>query len=962
VAPSTFQPDASQERVLDHQSGVLLVTGTAGTGKSAVLAERLARLIESGEDPERAALIVRSKRHRGDARSALLARLPVPLPSLRVFTAHALAYHVLGERFGVLGYAEPPKVLSAADHFAKVRELLMGEDRADWPTYGALLGLHGFADQVRQFLLQAQEALVEPEDVLEASERRGDRTWRELGSFYRRYLDVLASEGVVDFAGLITQAAAAADAGEAPFDHILVDDYQDVTLSFERLVTGLGAPDLVAAGDPEAHVFSFQGTTDEPLLHLASMRGVAQVELDTRHRGSPVRVDGWHAPHVSEELAAVARECRRIHVQDGIPWRRLAAVTRRQGAQVAALVRALEDSGIPHSALEGPIAGSEPSTVPYRLALRWLRAGADERDELVEAVLTSELGGLSPASARTLLRAARADGRPRRDALELNDGLTPNELASLSTLRTVLDRAEQRSSSVLDAFAVLWRELPCSATLVRAAGSSHTARGDLDAVVAFSRAVEEAGGTADPSIEAFLSSLEAREGAPEAAGAGDRERDAVRVLTAHAAAGLEFDTVFVVGAVEGNFPSLSRPEPMFDLSTLGTSRSRSQVLRDRLADERRLFRMVLDRASRRVVLTASEPEGPDAVASVSRFGDEQGIEWVDVPIAPFSAPVSVSEATATWRRTLADPTESTTDRLASLDGLLALGVDPASWWFQLDWSDLEAPPRDELHLSYSRLDHLENCELQYALADELGLDGRGGHQAWVGHLIHSIIEDCERGKVERTPEAFAAELERRWQQGEFPSFAISEAERRNALDVLIPNWFERYGDLPAAETERRFSFAFDGAVVNGVIDRIGPVPEGGTRITDYKTGRADKAKKASENLQLGIYYLAVDECDDLAEHRPVSGVELAFLGGRRNDPALALVDWPVHPEAEEDYQQRMRERLGELIDRVRALEGSGSYRAQTTAECFFCSFRTLCSRYPEGGTVFPVPDPEAEVG
>ena len=54
------------------------------------------------------------------------------------------------------------------------------------------------------------------------------------------------------------------------------------------------------------------------------------------------------------------------------------------------------------------------------------------------------------------------------------------------------------------------------------------------------------------------------------------------------------------------------------------------------------------------------------------------------------------------------------------------------------------------------------------------------------------------------------------------------------------------------------------------------------------------------------------ECDDLAEHRPVSGVELAFLGGRRNDPSLALVDWPVGPEAEADYQQRLRARLGDV--------------------------------------------------
>ena len=595
--------------------------------------------------------------------------------------------------------------------------------------------------------------------------------------------------------------------------------------------------------------------------------------------------------------------------------------------------------------------------MPYLLALRWLHAGDEERDDLIEAVLVSELGGLSPASARGLLRSARADGRAAREALGLDEGLTASERDSIQALRAVLERARARSASVLDAFGVLWRELPCSGRLVSAADEAAQARADLDAIVALARAVEDAGNSAEPSIEAFLGAVSAREGAPELATPGEAARDAVHVLTAHGAAGLELDTVFVVGAVEGNFPSLSRPEPMFDLGALEVTRSRSQVNRARLADERRLFGLVLDRAVRRVVLTASEPEGEDpGAAAASRFAEERGIVWRDAPVAPFAAPVSVAEAAATWRRTLADARADPAERLACLEGLLALGARPERWWFQLDWSDIGAAPRQALHLSYSRLGHLENCALQYALADELGLDAGSGHKAWVGHLIHSIIEECEKGRVERSPGAFVAEVERRWKEGEFPSHAISEAERLHAIDVLVPNWFSRYGDLPADATERRFSFAFDGATINGVIDRIGPAPEGGTRITDFKTGRADGAERAAENLQLGIYYLAVSECDDLAEHRPIAGVELAFLGGKGSHDELAMVDWPVDQDSEAEYQQRMRDRLSELVDRVRELDRTGRYVPDTNADCFFCSFRTLCTRYPEGGAVFPVPE------
>ena len=962
MAPHPFEPDPEQRRALEHERGPLLVVGSAGTGKTAILRERLARLVEGGADPERIALVVRSKRDRVQARMALLERLSMPLSSLRVFTVHALAFHVVGLRYRTLGYTEPPRVLSAADHFAKVRELLQGEDPAQWRASGGLLQLRGFADHMRQFVLRAQEALVTPEDVLERAEGPRLGSWHDVGVFYRRYLDVLGSEGAVDFAGLVAQAAAAAQDGEAPFDHLLVDDYQDTTLSFERLATRLGAQDLVVAGNLDAHVFSFQGTTDLPLRRFADLLAAPVVRLDTAHRGAAPTLEGWRAPHVSEELAAVARELRRTHVEDDVPWSRLAVVTRRHGAQTAALVRALDDAGIPHTTFQGgPVSGGTPAIAPYALALRWLQASDDERDEMAEAVLTSELGGLSPASARALLRSARADGLPLREALQLDAVLTAQEREAVLALRGVLARAQARSASVLDAFGVLWRELPCSGALVAAGESGPHARADLDALVAFARAVEEAGNSADPSIDAFLTALQAREGAPELAGPGEAARDAVRVLTAHGAAGLEFDTVFVVGAVEGSFPSVSRAEPMFDLAALEASHSRSEVNRARLADERRLFGLVLDRAARRVVLTASEPEGEDpGVAAPSRFAQERGVAWQDTPVAPFAAPVSVGEAAATWRRTLADRTATATERLACLDGLLALGVAPSDWWFRLDWSDADTPLREALHLSYSRLGHLENCELQYALASELGLDTGSGHKAWVGHLIHSIIEGCEEGRVERTPEAFVAEVNRRWREGRFPSHAISEAERAHAIDVLVPNWFARYGDLPAAATERRFRFGFDGATINGVIDRIGPVPEGGTRITDFKTGRADKAGRAAENLQLGIYYLAVHECEDLAEHRPVAGVELAFLGGRRDHDELAIVEWPVDPAIEEDYKQRMRDRLSDLIGRIHQLDETGRYVPDTAADCYFCSFQTLCTRYPEGGAVFPVAEAVGE--
>jgi superfamily I DNA/RNA helicase/RecB family exonuclease len=956
VTAPLFSPDANQRLVLDHGDGALLVTGGAGTGKSTVLRERFARLIEGGADPERVALVVGSRRARDMTRTALLERLPASLPELRVVTMHGFAHRVLRERYTVLGYAEPPEVLSAADQFAKVQELLVGQDPAVWPAYGSLLGMRGFADEVRQFLLRAQEALRTPEEIESDALRRTLTGWGELARFYREYQQIMDDLNVVDFAMLLQRAAAAAPGGPPLLDHLIVDDFQDTTIAAEAIVHGVGARGLVAAGDPEAHVFSFQGTTREPILRFTERApGAETLSLSTCHRApEPPVVTGWVAPHTSEEHGAIARELRRLHVEGGVPWSELAVVVRRQGAHLGGLLRALEDARIPRAVPErGLSLTAEPATFPYVLALRWLAADATRREELIEALLTSDVVGLSAAAARGLLRAARASLGSIAGALEVTEGLAPDERHAVETANAVLSKASLWAGmSVQDAFKVLWEELPCSRRLVDLAVRDAAARRELDTVVTFANVVAEAGGGADSGVEGFVEALDAGEHGPGYSAWEWPRPDAVQVLTAHGAVGQEFDTVIVAGAAEGNFPSLARPEPMFDLSVLDRSISRSDRTRERLEDERRLFRMVLGRARRQVTLVVSE-EHPDAdeLAARSRFVEELGVRWSQAPEGPFDDPVSIREAAATWRRQLGDLHAGAALRLAALEGLVALGVDPRRWWFRRDWTD----PGRRLHenglrVSYSKLSTLANCELQHVLSDELGLGRQAGYQAWVGKTVHRLVEECENGRLPKTKEATDAALDERWREQEFPSRAVSAAYRDLVVERMLPNWYHGYGEGEALAVERDFEFEYDGATINGVIDRIGPILSGGTRITDFKTGNPDRAGKVEENLQLGIYYLAVLECEDLAAFRPVRAVELAFLKGDWRTGDLVPKVWQVSQRSEEQYQTNVRVALSQLIAEKKRLNDEEVYRPRPEADCYWCDFKTLCPLYPEGAT------------
>jgi superfamily I DNA/RNA helicase/RecB family exonuclease len=956
--PQQFEPDLGQARVIDHGRGALLVTGDAGTGKTAALEERFARLLESGRDPERVVLVVGSARARDRARRRMLRRVSTSLPVLRVVTIHGLAYQVLLQRYGSLGYDEMPELLQASDHFGLVHQLLGGEDPADWPAYGSMLGLRGFADQVRQLLTRAQESRLAPEDMAKKAENAGLSGWSELAGFYRRYLDQLHLEGRVDFAGLVGDAATVAGDGDPPFEDVLVDDYQDTTLAAEALLLGLRPASLVVAGDPAAHVFSFQGTTSLPIESFPERIPSAEtVRLEVRHRGASPTLEAWVAPHSSEEFGAIAHELRRLHVHDEVPWARLAVVVRRQGPRLSGLLRALDDAGVPRWMPESGVGlAGEPAVVPFVMALRWL-ARPKERDGLVEAMLTSELARLSPAVVRGLLRSVRALGLPAEAALTCRDNLGTEECEALDALVATLADAETAvSKSVSKAFEILWQRLAYSRRLVEGAQASEESRRDLDAVVAFGAAVARAGERADATTAAFLEWLEAGEEGPGADFLAGWEPEGVRVLTAHGSVGLEFDSVFVAGVVEGDFPSLTRPEPMFDLAILDRRITQSERNRLRLEDERRLFRTVVGRAGRRVVCAASGwQDDADGVGSArSRFVDELGVGWQSAPSARVAPPLSLDEAAVSFRRTLADAAAPAALRLAALDGLLALHDDPGAWWFQRGWTDTGRALHDALRVSYSRLDTLENCELQFVLNEELGLGRPSGYHAWVGHLVHTLIDEYEAGTIPQTLAAMIAAAEIRWRQEEFPSFAVSEAFRRLVTRTMLPNWFEEYAGKPSLEHEKRFEFETAGAVVTGFIDRIGGITAGGFRITDYKTGKVENAGNPAENLQLGIYALAVDEVEELAAFRPVRGVELAFLRGKRAEgDRVERVQFMPNSGNASKYREEMRARLGGLIGRVRELYEEETFRPNTQADCHWCDFKTLCPLWPQGAPLFP---------
>jgi RecB family exonuclease len=314
--------------------------------------------------------------------------------------------------------------------------------------------------------------------------------------------------------------------------------------------------------------------------------------------------------------------------------------------------------------------------------------------------------------------------------------------------------------------------------------------------------------------------------------------------------------------------------------------------------------------------------------------------WRDAGLAGRSD--IVAEAAAIWSRA-ADPPRRAAS--AAIDGLLALGVEPSRWWFQRGWTDTGAPLHEKLRLSYSRLATLDNCDLQFVLGEELGLSKRGGYQAAVGKLVHELIDECENGRIERSLEALVERLDARWDEGWFPSKAVSAAFHRLAVETLLPNWVKNYGELPSSASEVGFAFEFDGATIAGKIDRIGPHDQG-FRITDFKTGNRNAPKRREPAARHLLPRVMLSELSSSAS----AAVDLSFLRGTG----------AAKPSRRRGVSGRRggvsddAERLSALIARIRELDDLGTYRPNPGANCFFCDFKSMCSLFPEGRPLFPI--------
>jgi DNA helicase II / ATP-dependent DNA helicase PcrA len=596
-----------QKEAVRTLSGPLLVLAGAGTGKTRVVTFRIAELIRNRIAPDRILAVTFTNKAATEMkeRSALLLGKKLPKQP-EISTFHSLCVRILRRNITQLGYPASYGICDRSDQESIARTVLREIKVAE----AALK-----PSDLLYFIGRWKNGSIRPEEAVSVAQSDKEHL---AASAYRRYQKALKAAGVVDFDDLLllteelfSRFPKTRDTEAGRFDHLLVDEYQDTNGSQYRIVKALasGHRNLCVVGDDDQSIYGWRGAEVTHILNFQRDWPDAKiVRLEDNYR-STREIVAWanqligfnRKRHAKVLRASVDGEVPRIlQLEDEMVEAR--TVVTEIASRAAQLKRQYSDFAILCRTNEQPRSFElelRRSKIPYVLVggmsfydrkevrdlLAYLKTLANPRDEVSTLrIINNPPRGIGQGTVKTLLEKATGQGKPLWDVLG-EAGLEP-----VTKFRDLIARYRRRFTQ--DPLVEVFRDLIHEIDYRREIARLYPEAADQDSRWA---AVEEvvnslgsyAKRASDPTIAGFLQDIALTTSDQDRDKESKLDRDAVVLMTLHAAKGLEFAEVYMVGMEEGTLPhsrSVAGDESAID-------------------EERRLCYVGVTRAQRRLTLT-----------------------------------------------------------------------------------------------------------------------------------------------------------------------------------------------------------------------------------------------------------------------------------------------------------------------------------------------------------------------
>ena len=783
----------------------------------------------------------------------------------------------------------------------------------------------------------------------------------EVANAYHIYEQLLLENNALDFGDLINRTLYLFKRRphilaffRHQFKYILVDEFQDTNFAQYELVKLLAAPanNLAVVGDDDQSIYKFRGASISNILEFErdfpgakkvfliknyrSKQNILDLSYEFIQQNNPYRLEvklkesgGLSKKLVSasegageihhlktetayEEAAAAAKKIIELKNQDAqSSWNDFAVLV-RANSHADLFVRTLADAQIPYQFVASRGLYAKPVILDIVAYLKLL--DNYHENTAMWRVLNMKIWNLPEPELIKLNYYAKKKAKSlweiAREAAAFD--FKPETLKIFGIITALVEK-HTTLAKLKDAGWVLWAFLADSGYLKNLTREDNAESGEnISFLNQFYKKLEQfKEAVPEPSVRNFLELINMEIEAGEEgvlAQSPDEGPEMVKILTVHAAKGLEFKYVFIVNLVERRFPTDERREPIeLPRALIKEILPEGDV---HLQEERRLFYVAMTRAKEGLYFTSAEDYGGSRAKKPSRF-------LVELKFA--------SEEAAKKKRAVLD-----------------VGIKTEEKPPERKMSGYFLPER----FSFTQIKAFETCPLQYKFQHILHIPVAGRATFSFGQSIHSALQkffslvqeragkrqvDIFGGTAPRKPEVTVEELLKIFESSWIDDWYDDKKHKEEYFEKgkkCLREYFESIKDnLPVPlYLEKGFNLKIGDYTFGGKIDRIDERPDGTVEIIDYKTGKA-RAEDKIDKDQLLIYQLAAQNPQIL--DRKAGALSYLYIEDNKKISFLG----------EEKELVRLQDKI---IGTIKEMEQSSFPATPGEFKCKFCDFKDIC--------------------